>query len=63
MNHRNGILLPKLSCDCEKNSSSDCEKLLKLEAEGREFTKSLRSLEQFIQPVKGQYNFLNRMIF
>ena len=40
-----------------KNCSSDPEKLLKLEAEGREFSKILRSLEQFIQTVKGQRNF------
>ena len=40
--------------------SSDREKLLKFEAEGREFAKILRSLEQYIQTVhavKGQYNF------
>ena len=37
--------------------SSDREKLLKFEAEGREFAKLLRSLEQFIQTVKGQNNF------
>ena len=36
--------------------SSDQEKLLKFEAEGREFAKVLRSLEQFIQTVKGQNN-------
>ena len=36
---------------------SDKEKLLKFEAESREFAKVLRSLEQFIQTVKGQYNF------
>ena len=42
---------------CEKNCSSDREKLLKFEAEGREFAKILRSLEQFIQTVKGQKNF------
>ena len=36
-----------------KNCSSDREKLLKFEAEGREFSKFLRSLEQFIQTVKG----------
>ena len=30
--------------------------LLKFEAEGSEFTKPLRSLEQFIQAVKGQNN-------
>ena len=32
-----------------KNCSSDREKLLEFEAEGREFAKFLRSLEQFIQ--------------
>ena len=37
--------------------SSDQERLLKFEAEGREFEKMLRSLEQFIQTVKGQNNF------
>ena len=42
---------------CEKNCSSNQEKLLKFEAEGREFAKILRSLEQFIQTVKGQNNF------
>ena len=40
-----------------KKSSSDQEKLLKLEAEGRGFAKIIRSLEQFIQTVKGQNNF------
>ena len=40
-----------------KNCSSDREKLLKFDAEGREFAKFLRSLEQFIQTVKGQNNF------
>ena len=40
-----------------KNCSSDREKLFKFEAEGREFAKFLRSLEQFIQTVKGQNNF------
>ena len=40
-----------------KNCSSDREKLLKFEAEGREFAKNLRSLEQFIQTVKDQNNF------
>ena len=40
-----------------KKCSSDREKLLKLEAEGREFATFLRSLEQFIQTVKGQNNF------
>ena len=42
---------------CEKNYSSGRERLLKLEAEGREFAEFLRSLEQFIQTVKGQNNF------
>ena len=42
---------------CYQNRSSDREKLLKFEAEGREFAKILRSLEQFIQTVKGQNNF------
>ena len=40
-----------------KNCASDREKLLKFEAEGQEFAKILRSLEQFIQTVKGQNNF------
>ena len=39
-----------------KKCSSDREKLLKFEAENREFAKNLRSLEQFIQTVKGQNN-------
>ena len=39
-----------------KNCSIDREKLLKFEAEGREFAKFLRSREQFIQTMKGQYN-------
>ena len=42
--------------------SSDRENILKLEAEGREFAKILRSLEQFIQTVKCQNNFGNRML-
>ena len=37
-----------------KNCSSDSEKLLKIEAGGGEFAKFLRSLQQFIQTVKGQ---------
>ena len=40
-----------------KNCSSDREKLLKFAAEGREFAKIFRSLEQFVQTVKGQINF------
>ena len=54
----NGILLAKLSWPTvRKNCSSDREKVLKFEAEGRELAKILRSLEQFIQTVKGQNNF------
>ena len=41
-----------------KDWSSDREKLLKFEAEGREFAKILRSVERFIQTVKGQNKFL-----
>ena len=40
-----------------KKNSSNQEELLKFEAEGREFAKFLRSLEQFIQTVQGQNNF------
>ena len=36
---------------------------MKFEAEGREFAKFLRSLEQFIQTVKGQNNFVNKIPF
>ena len=39
------------------------KKLLKFEAKGRAFAKILRSLEQFIQPVKEQYDFCNRILF
>ena len=38
------------------------KKKLKFEAEGQEFVKFLRWLEQFIQTVKGQ-SFGNRMLF
>jgi hypothetical protein len=55
---KNGILLPKLFWPTvRKKWSSDQEKLLKFEAKGQEFAKNLRSLEQFIQTVKGQNNF------
>ena len=40
-----------------KNCSSDREKNSKFEAEGQDFAKFLRSLEQFIQTVKRQNNF------
>ena len=39
---------------CEINSSSNPEKLLKFEAEGKNFE---ITIEQFIQPMKGQNNF------
>ena len=41
----------------EKKCFSEWEKPLKFEAEGQDFAKKLRSLNQFIQTVKGQYNF------
>ena len=37
----------------------DPEKNLKFQAEGREFAKFLRSLEQLIQIVKGQKDLVN----
>ena len=40
-----------------KICSSDQEKLLKFQAEGLEFAKKFRSLEQFVRTVKGQNNF------
>ena len=44
----NGILFPKFFWPPVRNNcSSDREKLLKIEAEGREFAKCLRSLQQF----------------
>ena len=46
-----------------KNCSRDQEKLLKSEAEGREFSKFLTSLEQFIQTVNGQNNFWQQNAF
>ena len=42
---------------CEKNCSNDQENLLKFEAEAQEFEIFFRSLEHFIQTVKGQNNF------
>ena len=43
---------------CEKKKcSSDGETELKFDVEGQEFANVLRSLEQFIQTVKGQNNF------
>ena len=42
---------------CEINCSSDQEKHLRFEAEGWEFAKFLRSLDQFIKTVEGWNNF------
>ena len=57
-------MLPKLfRPTVRKNCSSDREKILKFEAEGHEFAKLLRSLEQVIQTLKGKNNFGNRMLF
>ena len=54
-----GILLPKLFWPTvRKKCFSDREKLLKFEAEGQKSSKILRSLEQFIQTVKGKNNIL-----
>ena len=39
------------------------EKLLKFEAEGREFAKFLRSLEQFVGTVKGQNSYWYQNVF
>ena len=54
----NGIFLPKLFWPTvRKNCSSDRKKLLKFEAEGQDFARFLRSLEQFVQTMKGKNNF------
>ena len=47
-----------------KKCSSDREKLLKFEAEGREWRicKFLRSLDYFIKTVKGQNNIFNLIL-
>ena len=51
----NGILLPKLFWPTvRKNCSSDREKNLKFEADGREFANISRSQEQFVPTEKGQ---------
>ena len=46
-----------------KKCSSDWEKLLKFEAEGREFAKFLRSLEQFISNRERSEQFLVKECF
>ena len=59
------VLLPKLFRPPvrKKKKFSDREKILRFEAEGREFAKILRSLEQYIQTVKAVTIFGNRMLF
>ena len=50
------ILLPKLfRPTVRKKSCSDWKKVLRFEAEGREFSNFLRSLEQFIQTRSEQF--------
>ena len=41
---------------CEKNCSTDQEKLFKFEAVGQEFEKNLGSLEQFIKTERSDYS-------
>ena len=61
---RNGVLFPKLFWPTvRKKCSSYREKLLKFKAESQECTKFLRSLEQFIQTVKGQNTFWQQNAF
>ena len=51
---KNGILFPKFSDLLREKIVLVIEKkLLKFEAEGREFSNFLRSLEQFFPTVKG----------
>jgi hypothetical protein len=57
-----GIVPPEMVF-CYQNCPSDREKLLKFEAEGREFAKFLKSLEQFFQTVKGHNNFWKQNAF
>ena len=51
------------SVSVRKKCSSDRGKLLKFKAKVREFEKILRSLEQFIQTLKGWNNFGNTECF
>ena len=46
-----------------KKCSSDRERLLKFKAEGQEFAKILKSLGQFVQPVKAWNNFWQQNAF
>ena len=58
-----GIFLPKLFWPTVRKKCSCGEQLLKFEAEGQEFAKILRSLEQFIQTVKVQRDFQWQNVF
>ena len=59
-----GILLPKLFWPTvRKNCSNDWEKCLKFEAEGQEFAKFLRSLDNLFKQWKVRTIFDNRMLF
>ena len=55
---KNIILFPKLFRPTvrKKKFSSDREKLVRFETEGREFAKCFRSQEYFFRTLKGQYN-------
>ena len=57
LDEENVILFPKLFWRILKKKSIDQEKNLKFEAEGWEFAKILRSIEQIIRTEKCQYNF------
>ena len=64
--HGNGILLPKLfSLTVRKKCSSDREKLLRFEAEGREFAKSFNITRTIYSNSERSEKFLvnNRMLF
>ena len=62
--NRNGILLPKLFWPTvRKNCSSDREKLLKFEAEGRELQNFLRSLEQFTNSERSEQFLVTECFF
>ena len=65
LNYLNAFFVTKIVLTyCEKKIvPSDREKLLKFQAEGREFAKFLRPLEQFIRTVKGQNNFWQQNAF
>ena len=47
----------------EKKSSSNLEKTFEIRGWSQEFSKKLRSLEQFLETVKGQNNFGNGVLY